>query len=198
MPKYYAVRKGLKVGVFLTWNECQEQVKGFSGAEFKSFTTMDEAKSYAYNDNKKDDAIYEGEPVIAYVDGSYNVETKKYGSGIVILFKGKKESFSVIGKDETLESMRNVAGEIKGAQFAMEYAIKQDAKKVIIHFDYEGIEKWCNGAWKTNKQGTKEYKNFYNSIEDKLRVEFIKVKAHSGDKLNDEADILAKKSVGNE
>ena len=42
--KYYAVRKGRKTGVFATWAECQKQVTGFSGAEFKSFGTMEEAK----------------------------------------------------------------------------------------------------------------------------------------------------------
>ena len=36
--KYYAVRSGRKTGVFLSWAECEEQVKGFSGAEYKSFT----------------------------------------------------------------------------------------------------------------------------------------------------------------
>ena len=35
--KYYAVRTGRKTGVFMTWAECQKQVMGFSGAEFKSF-----------------------------------------------------------------------------------------------------------------------------------------------------------------
>ena len=43
--KYYAVRKGRKTGVFATWAECQKQVTGFSGAEFKSFGTMEEAKA---------------------------------------------------------------------------------------------------------------------------------------------------------
>ena len=44
--KYYAVRKGRKTGVFATWAECQKQVTGFSGAEFKSFGTMEEAKAF--------------------------------------------------------------------------------------------------------------------------------------------------------
>lgn len=37
--KFYTVRKGHTPGVYTTWAECQEQVKGFSGAEFKSFGT---------------------------------------------------------------------------------------------------------------------------------------------------------------
>ena len=45
--KYYAVRTGRKTGVFMTWAECQKQVTGFSGAEFKSFPTMEEAQAFA-------------------------------------------------------------------------------------------------------------------------------------------------------
>ena len=44
------------------------------------------------------------------------------------------------------------------------------------------------------KKGTKEYKKFYDSIKDKLNIKFVKVKAHSGDKYNEEADRLAKLS----
>ncbi len=60
-----------------------------------------------------------------------------------------------------------------------------------------GIEKWAKGEWKTNKYGTQKYKEYYDSIKDILKVEFIKVKAHSGgDKYNEEADKLAKASLG--
>ena len=45
--KYYAVRTGRKTGVFMTWAECQKQVTGFSGAEFKSVPTMEEAQAFA-------------------------------------------------------------------------------------------------------------------------------------------------------
>lgn len=37
--KFYTVRKGHQPGVYTSWAECQAQVKGFSGAEFKSFGT---------------------------------------------------------------------------------------------------------------------------------------------------------------
>ena len=35
--KYYVVWKGRKTGIFTTWAECEKQVKGFVGAQFKSF-----------------------------------------------------------------------------------------------------------------------------------------------------------------
>ncbi len=37
--KYYAVLKGRKTGIFESWSECEEQIKGFGGAVYKSFKT---------------------------------------------------------------------------------------------------------------------------------------------------------------
>lgn len=44
--KYYAVAKGRKTGIYTTWGECETQVKGFSGAVYKSFATETEAKRF--------------------------------------------------------------------------------------------------------------------------------------------------------
>lgn len=46
MSKFYAIKKGKQTGIYNTWAEAQDQVKGFSGAQFKSFATLDEAKEY--------------------------------------------------------------------------------------------------------------------------------------------------------
>lgn len=43
--KYYAVMKGRKTGIFTSWAECESQIKGFSGAIYKSFKTRQEAQS---------------------------------------------------------------------------------------------------------------------------------------------------------
>ena len=45
MP-YYAVAKGSKTGVYTNWNDCKEQVNGYSGASFKKFSTASEASAF--------------------------------------------------------------------------------------------------------------------------------------------------------
>lgn len=193
--KFYAVRKGYKVGIYNTWDECKKQVNGFSGAEYKSFQTLEEANEYMGVEKKIN--IENGEFIEAYVDGSYEHSIKEYGYGVVILKNGMVEkTYSLKGNNKYLVSMRNVAGEIEASKTAMKYCIDNNIKHLKLYFDYEGIEKWCIGAWKTNKEGTIEYKKFYDNIKDKLYVEFIKVKAHSGDKYNEEADKLAKSAIG--
>jgi ribonuclease HI len=78
---------------------------------------------------------------------------------------------------------------------AIDWAIAKKRKTLYLHYDYTGIENWAKGNWKTNRDGTRDYKRYYDSIKDKLEVRFIKVKAHSGNDLNDEADQLAKDAI---
>ncbi len=38
-PKFYVVWKGRKTGIFSSWDVCAAQVQGFTGAQYKSFTS---------------------------------------------------------------------------------------------------------------------------------------------------------------
>ncbi len=195
MPqKYYAVRKGKKTGIFNTWDECKKNVDGFSGAQYKSFKTKEEALAYIGDGNEV--KIDDTNGVIAYVDGSYNIATKEFSYGMVILRDSKEYTFNKKFDDKDLASMRNVAGEIKGAQAAMAYAVEEGLKEITIYYDYAGIAFWCLGDWKANKEGTIAYKEYYDSIKELVKVNFVKVKGHSGDKYNDMADALAKEALG--
>ena len=196
--KYYAVRKGRKTGVFLTWAECQKQVTGFSGAEFKSFGTMEEAREFV-NPDPDSGTVIPGrisESVIAYVDGSYRADTQEFSYGMVILQNGEEHCFCKKIEDKELALMHNVAGEIKGSEAAMQYAMDHQIPEITIYHDYEGIAKWCTGAWKANKSGTQAYQAFYQEATKKVKVHFVKVKGHSNDKYNDMADQLAKSALG--
>ena len=88
--------------------------------------------------------------------------------------------------------MRNVAGEILGAELAMREAVRRGVGKLTIFHDYQGIASWCLGEWKTNKEGTIAYKQYYDSLKGQMDISFQKVKGHSGDVWNDRADELAR------
>ena len=45
--KFYVVWHGVNPGVYKSWAECQAQIKGFPGAQYKSYPTK-EAADYAY------------------------------------------------------------------------------------------------------------------------------------------------------
>jgi len=48
--KYYAIKKGKKVGIFTSWDEVKNYVNGYDGALYKSFKTKKEAEDFL---NKK-------------------------------------------------------------------------------------------------------------------------------------------------
>lgn len=130
----------------------------------------------------------------AYVDGSYNANTKTYGYGVVIGYENKTEKLKGSGQNENMASMRNVAGEICGARAAIEYAVSKKAKTLEIYYDYMGIEMWATGRWRANKEETMEYKQFCEKAD--IELVFHKVKGHSGDAGNEMADKLAREAVG--
>lgn len=195
--KYYAIRKGRKTGIFDTWDETKKHVIGFKGAEYKSFESYEMAQNYIYNDDKSiiDEKLKDDE-LIAYVDGSYNISSQKFGYGIVLISNRDEIKLKKSFYDETLSNQRNVAGEVYGSMKAIEYAIQNNISKIYIHFDYMGIKSWAEGEWKTNIPLTKEYKKFIDEAKNYIEIIFIKVKAHSNDKYNDMADKLAKEAVG--
>ena len=199
MGKYYAVKNGHHTGIYETWEECEREVRGYSGAQYKSFKSLDDAWEYLGVNTQMslfDEDVPEENTAVAYVDGSFNIETDVFGCGVVIFCNGKEETFSESFSNPEMATMRNVAGEIEGAMLAMRYCIDNNIEEIDIYYDYEGIEKWCSGAWKTNKEGTTAYKRYYDEVSKKVRINFVKVKGHSGDKYNDMADRLAKEAVG--
>ncbi|KRX88203.1 Ribonuclease H1 [Trichinella pseudospiralis] len=54
MSPFYAVRKGRNCGVFPTWEECKMQVNGYSGAEYKKFSTEQEAREFTNSVSQND------------------------------------------------------------------------------------------------------------------------------------------------
>lgn len=193
MKKYYAVKKGRKKGIYLSWDECKKQVEKFSGAVYKSFSSLEEAKSFIEEtlETISTDCLH------AYVDGSYNITTKEYGYGCVIIYCNKVvNEYYGKGNNEQLALMRNVSGEILGSLRAMKYAKENNYNEITIYYDYEGIEKWANGLWKANKEGTIKYQQMVKEYRKNLKINFVKVLAHSGNYYNDRADMLAKKAVG--
>lgn len=201
--KYYGVKKGRRPGVYTSWAECSEQINKYSGAVFKKFDTQKEANEFVYGKKVKRQEESQIQKIhdphlkclIAYVDGSYLHH--EYAFGCVLIDDGSIVQ-ELYGKDNEpdLVGMRNVAGELLGAETAVRYALANDYQCIEIHYDYEGIEKWATDQWKANKIGTQRYQKFMYEAAHKILIQFVKVKAHTGVAHNERADALAKKALG--
>jgi caulimovirus viroplasmin len=195
--KYYAVKVGARTGVFTSWEECQKAVDGFSGAKFKKFHSLEEAKKFVYDDSDskpiEEDLV--GGYVNAYVDGSFDVSTGRYsGTAVILLGDNDIIELSKACKDDS-SKLRNVAGELLGAELAIEYCKERGISKLAIHHDYEGIGAWADGVWKAKLPETKAYRNYVFDSREVLDIKFIKVKGHSGNEYNNRADYLAGKAL---
>ena len=195
IKKFYAVKVGKKPGIYETWAECQSQVSGFSGAIYKGFLTKEEAITFI-GDIKTECDCSDTSTAIAYVDGSYDSLTQSFSYGMVFFIDGHELHFAEKFSESDLSEMKNVAGEIKGAEAAIQYCLDHNIPKVTIYHDYEGIARWCTGEWKAKKEGTMAYADFCKKASSKVCIQFVKVKGHSGDKYNDLADRLAKSAFG--
>ena len=207
--KIYAVRKGKTTGIFYSWDECSASVNGYPGAEYKSFTMKEEANAYLGNsfaaqieEEKKDQKNTAPDrtesTLTAYVDGSFDPSIGKYAFGCILLTPdGKIIRESGNGQDPESLAIRNVAGEMLGAMYAVQWAINHGYPSLTIYYDYEGIAKWAQGDWKAKNKRTQQYAEFMNGKRSYIQLTFQKVKAHSGDHYNEEVDKLAKSALVN-
>lgn len=200
--KVYAVRKGRTTGIFMTWDDCKAQVDGFAGAEYKSFA--DPADAMAYLGLSGGDSAESGEKfpegVRAYVDGSYDSASGRFSCGVVIVetgANGKSETTEINSAfdDEEAAQQRNVAGEIMGSKLAIDWCRANGVKVIEIYHDYEGIGAWADRKWKANNPLTQGYRDFVEEARKSMKITFVKVKAHAGNKYNELADRLAKKAL---
>ncbi|SFN52760.1 viroplasmin family protein [Proteiniclasticum ruminis] len=214
MAKYYAVINGhtIQEGILTSWDACKKEVTGAKGVIFKSFPTQEEAREFLRlhgkevplkqadrikekNQEKPAEVSLESSPIseaTIYVDGSYELSTGRYAYGMVVVEQGEEVASFKEARQGEYSAMRNVAGEVLGAMKAMSYAKEHGYQKLILYFDYQGIESWALGTWKRNNTLTQGYHEFYQNMKKDITVKFMKVKGHSGDRFNDRADELAK------
>ena len=142
-----------------------------------------------------------------YVDGSYNPHTKHWGGGAAILNDEETEVLHTIQvTDFDDNGSRQIIGELASSILSLEYVLNHydrfEDKKIVIYYDYLGIEKWATGEWSARKDVSKDYsvrvKNLILALKVMYQIEvsFHKVKAHSSDKYNDLADRLSKDACG--
>lgn len=195
LVKYYAVRVGARTGVFMSWEECQKAVDGFPNAKFKKFRSLEEAEKFVSGDEQPTKEDLADGYVNAYVDGSYDSSTGRYsGAAVILLGDNDIVELSRACKDES-SKLRNVAGELLGAELAIEYCKEHGIDKLAIHHDYEGIGAWADDVWKAKLPETKAYRNYVFDSREVLDIKFIKVKGHSGNEYNDRVDYLAGKAL---
>jgi 5'-methylthioadenosine/S-adenosylhomocysteine nucleosidase len=190
--KYYAIKADDYQNIVSSWDEAKEIISKLSNPKYKSFLNLAEAKAFI------NDEIYKGEDDyewMSYVDGSFDKDKNKYSYGGILIHNGEViESFNKSFNDDFIIH-HNVAGEVRGASYVINHAIKKGIKELHLYFDYEGISKFYSGLWKPKTELGMKYQEFAEEAKKKINVIFHKVKSHSNNYYNDLVDKLAKDAL---
>lgn len=162
MPKekFYVVWKGRKTGIFTSWAECEKQVKGFVGAEFKAFGTRQEAESAlrskyeAFKGRSSSLGKWkeaDEQPVLP----SISVDAACKGSPGIMEYRGvDTESGREIFHAGPYPDGTNNVGEFLAIVHALTWLMKHK-KHMPIYSDSENAIAWVNtGTCKTNLKHT--------------------------------------------
>ncbi|XP_045761473.1 ribonuclease H1-like [Maniola jurtina] len=163
MP-YYAVAKGRSSGVYTSWSDCENQVKGFSGAQYKKFDSVSDAQAFISQrggGSRGGSSFSSGSSYVPSVYGSSsNMSHSSRGRG----FETDRDGFTQVYTDGACFSngrdgakagwgvfwgdghalnesapvsgrATNNRGEIQGATRAIQQAIDQGLNKLTINTD---------------------------------------------------------------
>jgi ribonuclease HI len=200
------------VGIYLTWSECEAQVKGYSGAQYKSFTLLSDAKLYI---NEQIEIVPENSVTktkkVASQTQTYDIEVYTDGScvdsvggyGIVYITDGvEKEFFGHV----PYEVCTNNIAELYAIKSAIELILKyntSDKKKITIYSDsiYSiksltiWYKNWKKNGWRTSNGEEVKNKELIQSIlilmKEIPNLKFQHVAGHSNIRCNEIADRLA-------
>ena len=203
MP-FYAVAKGRTTGILLTWPECQESVKGFSGAIFKKFDTKGDAEEFI--NSCKD--CHKSPDYYVYTDGACSQNGKEGACAGIGVYFGEGDARNISRRVQGKQT-NNVA-ELMAilATYDVINCDIMDGKMVTIVSDSEYAIRCCGSygarlaheGWRSeipNKELVRRLYELYRG----LNVQFIHIRAHTG--LSDEhsmgnenADRLANIAIG--
>ncbi|XP_077009203.1 ribonuclease H1 isoform X2 [Tamandua tetradactyla] len=105
---FYAVRRGRKTGVFLTWSECRAQVDRFPAARFKKFATEDDAWAFVRKSVSPDGSEGQKNKLVPESQvkanrrphASLDIDEEENAEPCAKHVKQDTESISLVGKDK--------------------------------------------------------------------------------------------------
>lgn len=168
-------------------------------AKVTSHTASKKAKSNNGIEASKDASMCsDASGVHLYTDGSYDKEFKTYSWSYVLTTDTEELIAFDCGKNLAGEdNMWQVSGEIEGVINGLNKATALGYPVINVNYDLVNIQKWGDDEWKAKKKGTQKYKDcIFKYRNSGVNITFSKIKAHSGNKYNEIADMLAKRALG--
>lgn len=218
--KYYAVAAGRNPGVYTQWfgdTGAQAQVKGFQGARYKGFPTIEEARVFIRE--RQSDEIkgpgrskktgqrptprrtmvppdsLEGQIVI-YTDGSSLGNPGPGGYGVVITSDAESREFSGGFRRTTnnrMELLACIVG-LEQLETPSAAAVYSDSRYVVDGITKGWAKKWRRNGWRKSTGDKALNIDLWERLLllcERHDVTFVWVKGHAGNPGNERCDQLA-------
>lgn len=165
--KYYVVWNGRKTGIFTTWADCEKQVKGFSGAKYKSFASKEEAEAAFYHR----DAAPVQKQTQSFADeiiwDSISVDVGCRGNPGIVEYKGvDTKTGEILFYHDEIPLGTNNMGEFLAIVHGLAYLKKKGENSKPIYSDSETAIKWVKDKKaKSTLKRTKETEYIWSLVE---------------------------------
>ncbi|MCI1974934.1 MAG: ribonuclease H family protein [Limosilactobacillus sp.] len=171
MSKVYAVKKGRHPGIYLTWPECQQEINGYSGAVYKSFSSKSSAKKWLSGEDQDQMEDHPEQPndsdaIYLYTDGGSRNHGNKLGQHV----KQTDKAAWALLISKNGQQFTKTGGEFGATNNRMELMALRNALRILLknrkqeepivatldsHYVLDPIMKnWLNGwqrrGWKTS------------------------------------------------
>jgi ribonuclease HI len=207
--KYYAVARGMKPGVYHDWfgpEGAEAQVRGYSGAVYKGFSSLGEAKQWLKNpipagSGSKKGALLErtapsSEKIVIHTDGSCRGNPGPGGYGVVIVRGAKRIELSEgfrLTTNNRMELMACIAA-LKALGTPSDVILYSDSRYVVNAINKGWARKWRTNQWMRTRTEAAENIDLWDQLLDlcdQYQVQFIWVHGHAGHSENERCDELA-------
>lgn len=138
--------------------------------------------------------------VIIYTDGACSGNPGPGGWGTILMYKDTKKEISGYKKDTT-NNVMEITAVIEGLKLLKEpckVQIYSDSAYVVNAFNQHWIEGWIKKNWQNSKKEPVKNKELWLELYALVKqheVEFIKVKGHADNELNNRCDELARNAI---
>ena len=205
---FYAVAQGKKCGIYDSWIECQENVKGFKGAKFKKFNNENDAKLFIEN-NQCSENIQSMDPdYFVYMDGACSKNGYEGAKGGLGIYFGKNDTRNVSKKLEGKHTNNVAELEAMTCAFSIVQEHLKKGKTITFVSDSDYAIKCATSygkhqsllTWEKDIPNKDLVKTLYESCSQYDNLQFLHIKAHTNKKDkhslgNENADLLARNAV---
>lgn len=153
---YYVVKRGRSPGLYKSYEQALEKVKGFPHGRMKKIVGYDQAVAYLNKGLALQEFIVEADVPRVYIDGSYIQYKNLAGFGYIVEQGGKIiHRNSGIILDSDMLNLHSLGAEVFALLRAMEWGLSNNIDTIHVIYDSVAILDLINNSGRTKAKRSK-------------------------------------------